>query len=282
MSPDFFTALIARHAGTTRTVEPRLGSRFEDSRNAGLPEFEREFRPRDHARTVPGVQPPTDVESAAAQHIPARSTGHTPRQGTHQSGTQSATGDSGHKGTYESRAGSARPDAPARPAADHDGSHAAPAWSRRIESILDHLETLRPDPEPTQPQVKRDQAGAHRAPRLHPGQAEQTDQRPGETLDAQLRRPADAATPVRQAPPEPGRPVADHTTPGWIAALQDRLSQRRGLPERSTEPVINVTIGRVDVKAIRDSEPVAPARRKAPAIMSLDDYLARREKGGGS
>lgn len=49
--------------------------------------------------------------------------------------------------------------------------------------------------------------------------------------------------------------------------------------ERSAEPVVQVTIGRVEVRAV--APPVRQERgRKAPSAMSLDDYLKRR--GGRS
>jgi hypothetical protein len=46
------------------------------------------------------------------------------------------------------------------------------------------------------------------------------------------------------------------------------------------EPPIHVTIGRIEVTAVTQS---TPARRTAPPrkpAMSLDDYLARRQRGG--
>jgi hypothetical protein len=54
------------------------------------------------------------------------------------------------------------------------------------------------------------------------------------------------------------------------------------LSRRTAEPTINVTIGRVEVKAVRESAPVAQAPRSVPgpAVMTLDDYLKRRASGG--
>lgn len=65
--------------------------------------------------------------------------------------------------------------------------------------------------------------------------------------------------------------------------LESQRSNRGGIvePERSAaaaEPPIEVTIGRIEVTAVQQSAPAkrAPAPRK-PA-MSLDDYLARRQR----
>jgi hypothetical protein len=48
------------------------------------------------------------------------------------------------------------------------------------------------------------------------------------------------------------------------------------------DPTINVTIGRVDVRAIRPDPPAAAMRkeRSVRPAMTLDDYLSRRSRGG--
>jgi hypothetical protein len=51
--------------------------------------------------------------------------------------------------------------------------------------------------------------------------------------------------------------------------------------ETGTEPVVNVTIGRIEVRATRSPEPEQPRRKKKPSgVMSLDQYLGRRVQGG--
>jgi hypothetical protein len=46
-------------------------------------------------------------------------------------------------------------------------------------------------------------------------------------------------------------------------------------PPQPTPPTIHVTIGRIEVRAT--PPPPSPRQRPAPAVMSLDDYLKRRE-----
>ncbi len=48
------------------------------------------------------------------------------------------------------------------------------------------------------------------------------------------------------------------------------------------QPTINVTIGRVEVKATRDAapQPRQSQPKSSPSVMSLQDYLARRAAGG--
>jgi hypothetical protein len=51
--------------------------------------------------------------------------------------------------------------------------------------------------------------------------------------------------------------------------------------EASPEPVIHVTIGRIEVRAARQAKPKPrPARAAAAPRLSLDDYQRRRREGG--
>jgi hypothetical protein len=53
------------------------------------------------------------------------------------------------------------------------------------------------------------------------------------------------------------------------------------LPTSEPSPVVNVTIGRIEVRAIA---PATPSRKQPSAkpLMSLDEYLQRRTRGGGA
>ena len=50
-------------------------------------------------------------------------------------------------------------------------------------------------------------------------------------------------------------------------------------PEKSEAPVINITIGRVEVRALPPSAPSRAAKAQPPAV-SLDEFLQRRRNGG--
>jgi hypothetical protein len=72
--------------------------------------------------------------------------------------------------------------------------------------------------------------------------------------------------------------------PAWLARLQAEIQRQGDLrwPQKQPEPVINVTIGRVEVRASAPAAPPKPkSKPKAPAVMSLDDYLNQR-KGRGA
>lgn len=72
-------------------------------------------------------------------------------------------------------------------------------------------------------------------------------------------------------------------TPAWLTGMQAELNNRwREINAQSqAEPVINVTIGRVEVRAI-NTESVKPlaAQNKPTGVLSLDDYLKQRESKG--
>ncbi|TQV82487.1 hypothetical protein FKG94_07030 [Exilibacterium tricleocarpae] len=71
-------------------------------------------------------------------------------------------------------------------------------------------------------------------------------------------------------------------TPDWVTRLREDLGRQvRDLnPPAASEPVVNVTIGRVDVRAVQTETGKATAsKRKPTGVMSLDDYLKHREQG---
>jgi len=72
-------------------------------------------------------------------------------------------------------------------------------------------------------------------------------------------------------------------TPGWLNEMQAGLNKRWQEINTHTEPepVINVTIGRVEVKAVQaESTKQSKSRNKPSGVMSLDEYLKKRENRG--
>lgn len=70
--------------------------------------------------------------------------------------------------------------------------------------------------------------------------------------------------------------------PGWLNGLQAELQNLRegasAAPQTQPEPVINVTIGRVEVRAVQAMTAQRAQRSPKPSgIMSLDEYLKQRE-----
>ncbi|MCF6256971.1 MAG: hypothetical protein L3K25_11860 [Gammaproteobacteria bacterium] len=70
-------------------------------------------------------------------------------------------------------------------------------------------------------------------------------------------------------------------TPDWLAEIQSSLTERWQALNAQTEPepVINVTIGRVEVRAVQTDSPTQSQPDKKPSgVMSLSDYLEQRNK----
>ena len=70
-------------------------------------------------------------------------------------------------------------------------------------------------------------------------------------------------------------------TPSWLPDMEPKFNQRLQESEAKTEPVINVTIGRVEVRAVKPetaknvSHPITPT-----GVMTLDEYLKQHEGEG--
>ena len=91
--------------------------------------------------------------------------------------------------------------------------------------------------------------------------------------------------PVLRAKPELENPSASKSgslqVPGWVDQLQAYNTNRwRGINSRpEPESVVNVTIGRVEVRAVQaDVAKNVKSRNKASGVMSLDDYLMQCDK----
>jgi len=70
-------------------------------------------------------------------------------------------------------------------------------------------------------------------------------------------------------------------TPNWLSEMQSDLANRLQDIKNQIEhePVVNVTIGRVEVRAIQtDAVKQTRTHNKPSGIMSLDDYLMQRNK----
>ncbi len=68
--------------------------------------------------------------------------------------------------------------------------------------------------------------------------------------------------------------------PLWMSELSARLNTGARGKEANVDPVINVTIGRVEVRAVQADSPKKIKQSKKPSgIMPLDEYLKKRESG---
>ncbi len=68
--------------------------------------------------------------------------------------------------------------------------------------------------------------------------------------------------------------------PLWMSELTARLDTGTREKEANADPVINVTIGRVEVRAVHPDSPKKVKQSKKPSgIMPLNEYLKKRESG---
>lgn len=69
--------------------------------------------------------------------------------------------------------------------------------------------------------------------------------------------------------------------PSWLTDMESRFNQQAQQQEANTEPVINVTIGRVEVRAVHaEAQKNARHSKKPTGVMTLEDYLKQREGRG--
>ncbi len=70
-------------------------------------------------------------------------------------------------------------------------------------------------------------------------------------------------------------------TPSWLPDMESQFNQRLQEKEADPEPIINVTIGRVEVRAVQtDGTNKAQRPKKPTGVMTLNEYLKRREGRG--
>ena len=110
------------------------------------------------------------------------------------------------------------------------------------------------------------------------------------SLDSKNASLVPAAASNRQAMREVGRFSEDEDItfghsqlepPPWLSDMTSQLKQRLQEKQTKAEPVINVTIGRVEVRAVQAETSKRVRHTKQPTgVMTLEDYLKQRENRG--
>jgi hypothetical protein len=124
--------------------------------------------------------------------------------------------------------------------------------AQRLDALA-HMIVTRAAPQPTA--VRSD---------LERAQPEPTPLAPRPALPGQGAAASNAVSPEVRPAPAPSRRIADATT-----------------PPPSHEPTIQITIGRIEVRATAAAPSSSPRKAAAPRL-SLDEYLRRREAHEGS
>ncbi|RME06127.1 MAG: hypothetical protein D6816_08080 [Bacteroidetes bacterium] len=97
----------------------------------------------------------------------------------------------------------------------------------------------------------------------------------------EIQEKQDASQPVVERRVETILP-ATAVTP-LIPGRQSARKSRRNQPQPPTPaPTISVKIGRIEVRATPPPTPAPRTKQAKPAVMSLDDYLQKRNRPGGA
>jgi hypothetical protein len=103
-------------------------------------------------------------------------------------------------------------------------------------------------------------------------ESESSDDAPNENRSASIGSPQLLMSSQR-IPREFTPPIVRHHSSPWRPAPQDRFE--------TAEPTIQISIGRVEVRATASDTAAPRKERAASSIMSLDHYLRQRSKGSG-
>lgn len=158
--------------------------------------------------------------------------------------------------------------------AERPGGHVESS-SLRMEEILHRLQ-VRPKEQAVMPTFSERITVIEQESLPHPPEARSVLQTEDEPT-RQISRPASS--------PLSSRSAGLLELPGWLNGLQAELQNLRegasAAPQAQPEPVINVTIGRVEVRAVQAMTAQRAQRSPKPSgIMSLDEYLKQRENRG--
>jgi hypothetical protein len=262
MAAGFVEHLVAKARGTASTIAPRLPSLFEPVVALQAPE-----------KTPEETKEETDAASAPAWTPAAREVAQTvPDAGPLPVPPQAASRDgdrSGHarSGAAKDRIGQAvsLPDPNATPA---------------LAALPLPSMTTIPAPQPSRPR----RADVDVSAVLEPATGTR---HPAHTVAMGEERaipPQPAPGVDRPAPLPPDRPYATGILVPQPPAVALPPAALRSEAESSTgaaaaeqsAPVINVTIGRVEVRAVQSAPPAARASAPKPKPLGLDDYLKQR------
>lgn len=274
----FLSRLLARTLGESAALAPRRASRFEGSEGGFEERFEEKVAPvaprrdvapaaADISGEVPSANPAAPADPSPPLRPPSASV-----EGERQ---PQPVREIHEVHTVEQRLTALPPETPAPPSARApDPPPPQPAEPRR------------PAARPTD--VPREQstlaAGEIRIERHSMEHRFETLVRE-HTIERTPDQPRPEQRPSSRSPterePPPARPAAPQRT--TAAVTPPPPSRRAALAERAapapppTPPVVHVTIGRVEVRAVQSQPPKPTAKPREPR-MGLDDYLARRER----
>ena len=274
----FFTRLIDRHLDRCNTIQPRTPGLFEPDHDSVASPFPDE--------------PANPVEGDSAQ--PASFS------------PDSVTEKNRSPETVQSRETFVSPSRPAQESASdkYDFSHQQRPSSFSHGPQIDTLLNSGMQPHPIEPEIREKTAippqqnmAIHTdEPRknrpLQSANRENTGSEFGHHIQTTVQRLTDEPDIKKTGHTETvqaGQGVSPQNSPfhsgleppSWLPEIEARFKHYLQEKNEQPEPVINVTIGRVEVRATQTEPPrQKPQPQKPAGVMTLDDYLKQREHGG--
>jgi len=266
---DFLTSLVARSLGTETTIRPRVASLFEPTRQGGVT-----------LREGPAAE---SAEAAIASEVEVSSD----NAGKMSSSTPAMRED--RKLSYGKYSADERPVAATVPqvrAGSEPRTMTVPAYETREKENKVIAARARPISTPLSAKEPVDE----------PEPLLRSDSESGMAKRGPARAPDISA--IRNETDEKGHrglllpPKASTGLMAEMKATASALNGGLGGPKRGKagiaspardaepEPIVHVTIGRIEVRAASESKPASRPRAASP-VMSLEEYLHRRDRRGG-
>ena len=287
----FLRNLIVRHSGrhmrdghghgAVNLVEPRLKSRFESEQANNLSPYmaDRENTPSWPAASIgdgtrrkqhsPSEGPAVETNQGSASFLHAQS-----QQPELQTWSSEPDLQNGFQPGGVPGVGTSQPES-----TQNRRLSVSDSQDNRIKSILRRFEQQQAKNVSLHAQVSRnenagpgDSQGISDALHARPLASESI---PGATVFGEITSRNTETGPAAQNPQQTGL----LHTPDWVAEVKSQLQRRYGVldSQPEPEPVVNVTIGRVEIKAVPGNVQKQTVAADQPgSIMSLDQYLKKR------
>jgi len=265
---DFLTNLAVRSVGAAGAIQPRLPALFEPPRPTGR-SLPAPVIDSPAEQTQDEVSQPPRNSDPASEWAPVRRTPREiPRPGEQPEEAQvtsrpivpvpQLSPTPVVRPAPETKSVGPQPPVPRPPAQPLWQPPAVPAAARPVPEIRERME---PAPAPQLPRPER------KSPSV-------------ETVEARPLAPRAALPP--SAPPEaPRAAVRPLVKPRVTPRFESPRTAAAAPRAKAAEPVIHVTIGRIEVRATPPPAETRKERAAAAPVMSLDQYLRSRAKRGG-
>jgi hypothetical protein len=266
---DFLTSLVARSLGTETTIRPRVASLFEPTRHGEVTLREGPAAESAEAAIANEVEVSPDSGRKMSSSTPAMREGRRLRDGKYWEDERPVAAT-----VPQVRAGS------------EPRTMTVPAYETREKENKVIAARARPGKTPL----------AEKGPVNEPEPVLRSDSESGMAKRRPARAPDISA--IRNEIDDKGHrglllpPKASTALMAEMKATASALNGGLGAPKREKagiaspardaepEPIVHVTIGRIEVRAASESKPVGRPRAASP-VMSLEEYLHRRDPRGG-